>query len=111
MATYTELYIDQGSDFTFNIDLDKDIDLTGYTAVGQIRRCWGSTDPIDFDLFINPTPGDPELTATLTSAQTALLRRGRYLFDIEIRSGDPTPIVTRVLEGQIYVNPRVTNVP
>lgn len=107
MATYTDLYIDQGSDFTFNIDLDGTPDLTGYTAVGQVKKCWGSTTAIDFSLFINGS-GD-ELTATLEAAKTSLLKQGRYVFDIELHSGDSTPIITRVLQGQIHVDQRVTS--
>lgn len=104
MATYTEIFIDQGSDYTFNIDLDKTLDLTGYTAVGQAKKCYGygSNNTVNFDIIIQ-NGIDPELIATLTSATTAQMVEGRYTYNIEIISGDPTPIVTRVLEGIIYV--------
>jgi len=36
------------------------------------------------------------------------LKAGRYVYDVEILSNDSPPIVTRVIEGQIDITPRVT---
>jgi hypothetical protein len=47
-----------------------------------------------------------EITLTMTSANTANLAPGRYVFDLVITA--PTTIKTRVVEGIIVVSPGVT---
>ena len=109
MATYSNLYIDQGSDFNFTVDLSTttgSLDLTNYTSRGQIRKSYFSSNSVSFDISIDVS--ESELNASLTAAQTGSLKAGRYVYDIEILSGDATPVVTRVIEGQIDVTPRVT---
>jgi hypothetical protein len=109
MANYSNLFIDQGSDFNFIVDLTPTIgsaDLTNYTHKGQLRKTYTSTNAVDFNISINNT--NKELTGSLTAAQTGALKAGRYVYDIEIRSADDTPIVTRVVEGQVDITPRVT---
>jgi len=109
MATYSNLFIDQGSDFNFTVDLSTTtgaVDLTDYTSRGQIRKSYTSSTSVDFTISINVS--ESELACSLTSAQTSSLKAGRYVYDIEILSGDATPIITRVVEGQIDVTPRVT---
>jgi len=109
MATYANLFIDQGSDFTFTLDLSTTVgllDLTDYSARGQIRKSYTSSTAVDFDISINVS--DSELTCSLTAAQTSLLKYGRYVYDVEILSGDSPAIVTRVIEGQVDVTPRVS---
>lgn len=109
MATYSNLYIDQGSDFDFTVDLSTTtgtLNLTNYTSRGQIRKSYFSTNSVSFDISIDVS--ESELNASLTAAQTGSLKAGRYVYDIEILSADATPVVTRVIEGQIDVTPRVT---
>ena len=108
MATYSNLFIDQGSDFNFSVDLATEgasVNLAGYSARCQIRKSYTSSTATDFSITINDSD---TLSASLTAAQTGALKPGRYVYDIEILSGDATPIVTRVVEGQIDVTPRVT---
>ena len=109
MATYSNLYIDQGSDFNFTVDLTSTVgstDLSSYTSRGQLRKSYTSTNAVDFTVSINNT--NKELSGSLTSAQTGALKAGRYVYDIEILSGDSPAIVTRVVEGQVDITPRVT---
>lgn len=108
MATYSNLFIDQGSDFNFSVDLATEgasVNLAGYSARGQIRKSYTSTTATDFTITIDDSD---TLSASLSAAQTGALKPGRYVYDIEILSGDAIPIVTRVVEGQIDVTPRVT---
>ena len=111
MATYTNIFIDQGSDFNFVIDLSATFpagaaDLSNYTHRGQLRKTYTSTNAVDFTIYINNTK--KTLNASLTAVQTGALKAGRYVYDIEVLSDDATPIVTRVIEGQVDVTPRVT---
>lgn len=117
MATYTNLTIDQGETFSFTIDLDivtsgSDADITGFTAAGSVRKTYASTTRSAAFSIVGGFTGsstfgtnDKTIVASLTSTQTSDLKPGRYVYDIELRNGT---IVTRVLEGQIEVTPRVT---
>jgi hypothetical protein len=109
MATYSNLFIDQGSDFNFSVDLTSaagSVDLTSHTGRGQIRKSYTSSTAIDFAISIDVD--NSEVLASLSAEQTGAMKPGRYVYDIEILSAAATPIVTRVLEGQIDVTPRVT---
>lgn len=117
MATYSNITIDQGSTFSFTIDLDNlatgtDATLTSHTGAGSIRKSYGSsTRSAAFTVkgtqsgAATMTSADKGLTVSLTATQTSALKAGRYVYDIEIRSGST---ITRVLEGQVEVTPRVT---
>ena len=109
MATYKNLFIDQGSDFNVTIDLTPIVGslvLTNYTARGQIRKTYNSSSKTDFLVDVNSF--GQTLVCNLTAAQTGLLKSGRYVYDLEILSPDSPSIVTRVIEGQVEVTPRVT---
>ena len=115
MATYSNIFIDQGS--TFTKTFSPAFALTSYTAAGTIRKTYSSSPAnasfvikgnkselpiIDNSPFNN---NDKRLVISLTAAQTSALKAGRYVYDIELRKGDT---ITRVLEGQAEVTPRVT---
>jgi hypothetical protein len=110
MAIYSNLTIDQGSDFSTEITVEDATgyiaDLTGYTAAGQIRKTYSSTIHYDFICTIsNPVQGI--ILAKLPNTTTNDIKAGRYVYDIEIRVGT-TGDITRVVEGQIEVTPGVT---
>jgi hypothetical protein len=110
MAVYANISIDQGSDFTSTVTVEGSdgivFNLTGYTARGQIRKSYTSTTAVNFSASINsPTQGTIQLT--LTSAQTGAMKAGRYLYDVEVVQTS-TGKVIRVVEGQVEVNPRIT---
>ena len=107
-AAYVNLYMEQGTTFSSVITLDdlngSVYDLTGYTANSQIRKSFYSSNATaTFTTSITPANGT--ITLSLTSAQTASITPGRYLYDTIITTGST---VTRVLEGVIDVSPRVT---
>ena len=116
MATYSNIFIDQGTTFSVKVDLDNitggDATLIGYTGAGSIRKSY-STSPANATFTIvgdvseasTFTSSDKGLTASLTATQTGNLKAGRYVYDIEIKSG---ATITRVLEGQVEVTPGVT---
>lgn len=107
MATYSNLYIDQGSDFNATIDLSQttgSLDLTGYSGAGTIAKSYDGTSKGSFTVSVDST--DNELDLSLTAAQTAALKPGRYVYDVIIKSA--AGIITRVLEGQLNVTPGVT---
>ena len=109
MAFYTELTIEQYADFstTINIeDIQGDaINLTSYTASAQMRKSPYSVTSSSFvvELDANTTG---LIALSMSSANTANLTPGRYLYDLNITSD--TGIVTRVVEGIVTVLPGIT---
>lgn len=110
MAIKANLIIDQGSDFSADIDL-VDVNgavynLTGYTVAAQMRKNYASSSASTFSASHNSTGG--KITLTLTSSSTATIEPGRYLYDVEIRSSGN--VITRVVEGIVTVTPGITRV-
>ena len=109
MASISNIFIDQGADFTTTVtvtDSNGDaVRLAGYSAAAQIRKSYSSSTSTAFTTSISNASGG-EITITLTDTQTASLEAGRYLYDVLITAsgGDKT----RVVEGQVTVNPSVT---
>ena len=107
MATYSNLYIDQGSNFEATIDLSQTVgtlDLVGYTGAATLAKSYDGTTKGTFLVTANTTKS--ELVISMTSAETAVLKPGRYVYDVILRS--PSDVITRVLEGQVDVTPGVT---
>ena len=110
MAVLSNLSIDQGSDFSAEIiveDSNGDVaNLTGYTGAGQIRKTYSSSTATNFGVTItNAASG--LLTLTLSNTVTNAMKSGRYVYDVEITktaNGEKT----RVVEGQVTINPGVT---
>lgn len=106
MAMYADLYADQGSNFSTIINVGSgdafDVNLTGYTARGKIRKSYTSSISYDFVVAI-PQPTTGQVHISLDSATTAAIKPGRYLYDVEITQTS-TSKVTRVVEGQIDFN-------
>ena len=102
MAIYSNIVIDQGTDWSAEIVVEDAAatvaNLTGYTGAGQIRKAYTSTTAVSFTVTV---------TNALSNAQTNAMKAGRYVYDVEItRTSDTTK--TRVVEGQLTVNPGVT---
>lgn len=109
MAAFSELVIEQGATFisTLNVeDVNGDaINLTSYTANSQMRKSYYSSSS---NIIISTITGtsNGEITLGMSSANTANLTPGRYVYDVIITS--PTNVVTRVVEGIVTVLPSVT---
>jgi len=109
MAIYSNIQIDQGSDFSTQITVEdatgNGADLTGYQLFGQIRKTYTSANKIDFIcLPVNAAMGIIEIRLVYTT--TDAMKPGRYVYDVEIVS--PGGAHTRVVEGQVEITPGVT---
>lgn len=108
MAVYANLTVDQGTDFSSNVDVtDADgdaVSLVGYTVKGQIRKHYNSSTAVDFQASISNASGGI-ISLGLSAATTNGMKAGRYVYDVEI---DQSGTKTRVLEGQLEVMPGVT---
>lgn len=110
MASVYNLAVDQGADFSTTIQANDDEgearDLTGLTGRGQLRRSYFSSSNVQFTISI-PTPSSGEINIELSNAQTANLKYGRYVYDIEL-ANTAAGTVERILEGIVTVYPEVT---
>lgn len=110
MAYTKNLVIDKGTTFIEYInyiDNSKNpISLQGYTVAGQMRRSFYSANAITFSAsIVDAANGNVQIS--LTAAETANIKDGRYVYDIEATNNIT---VKRVSEGLVTVYPGVTNV-
>ena len=110
MATYSNIYIDQGSSYSSVIDV-KDpngfpLNLSGYLSRGQIRKNYTSTNFVSFATNTNQATSG-KVSLSLTSAQTSALKPGRYVYSVEVYNNSGH--VIRVAEGQVEINPGSAN--
>jgi hypothetical protein len=107
MAIKTNLVVDQGTNFIYNIYLiDEDgniFDISDYTANAQIRKTYTSTSNVA--ITTNITGASGLISLTMNAATTSLLTQTRYVYDLELTDGTN---VSRILEGFVTVNPGVT---
>jgi len=116
MSQYEDFTIDQGADHTIQLELvdknDAKKDLSGYSVAAQIRKTYSSSDSdaVTFSTQIASPATTGILNLTLTNTQTAAMKAGRYVYDVEISfvDSDANTVVERILEGQITVSPSVT---
>ena len=109
MAAISNLYIDQGTDFTVTIDVTNTdgsvLNLSNYTAASQLRKTYGSSNAtVSFTTSIAAAQG--QVTLSLTDTQTSGITAGRYVYDLNITSAGG--VTTRVVEGQAIITPGVT---
>ena len=109
MASISNIFIDQGATFTTTVtvtDANGDaVNLSGYSVAAQIRKTFLSSSATAFTATIsNASSG--EITISLTDTQTTALEAGRFVYDVLITASGGTK--TRVVEGQVTVNPSVT---
>ena len=93
MAVYSNLTVDQGTDFTMSVDVtDTDgdaLNLTGFTVAGQVRRSYFSTTAVNFTCAVsNATSGI--ITVSLSGTQSDAMKAGRYVYDVEITNAGGT---------------------
>jgi len=111
MPAYVELYMDQGATFNNVIYLTDDItsaniNLASYSVISQMRYSY-YTSNVTANLSCEVTnPDEGEITMSLDKANTAIIKPGRYVFDMMIAA--PSDEGTRVLEGVIIVTPGVS---
>jgi len=109
MAIAQNIIIEQDADysqqFTAKTDAGVVIDLTNSSLDGMVRKSFASTAYTSFaPTIVTATSGT--FTIALTDVQTALLERGRHVYDVRVT--DSTSTITRIQEGVATVSPSVT---
>jgi hypothetical protein len=112
MAAYVELTLDQGTTFNSVITIADDItnanvNISGLIVTSQMRRSYYSVNPTaNFTCAISNTVVG-QITLSLTAEQTANIKAGRYLFDVNLDATAQNTVI-RLLEGIITVTPGIT---
>lgn len=110
-AGYQDLFLNQNETFTTSLTLD-DVNgvaynLTGFTVKSQARKSYYSnTIAINFDAAISDA-NNGIISLSASANTTANVSAGKLVYDV-FMTQTSTGIVTRVLEGQIFVSPSVT---
>jgi hypothetical protein len=109
---YEDQYLEQGSNFTHQQALTDDygnpFNLTGYTITSRAKKSY-TTANVAFNFTTSiANANNGIITFSLTSPVTANIPYGKYVYDVITTSS--SNVVSRVLEGQIYVSPGVTGV-
>lgn len=110
-AGYQDQYLEQGTTFTSQMVLDdvtgEPYDLSDFSVRSQAKRSYYSANAtIVFNAEIfDANNGIIRISAN--SAVTANVPAGKLVYDVIIIQ-NTTGVITRVLEGQIFVSPAVT---
>ena len=110
-AAYTDLFMEQGADFSTTITLD-DVynnfyDLSNFTAASQMRKSY-YTSTIAANLVVTiPEPTQGLIIISLDAANTSLIFPGRYVYDVFMRNSANNS-TTKLMEGIVNVSPQVT---
>ena len=101
--------VDSGEDFSQDFTLyesgGKLVDLTNYTAKGQLRKHADSNTAITFQVeYIDRVKG--KIALNIPRWTTSLLKSGRYVYDVMVTK--PNGTKEMVLEGTALVRPGVS---
>ena len=111
MAVISNIFIDAGTDFTTTVTVTDStgsaVNLSGYSHAAQIRKSYDSSSATASFTTTTSDASAGQFTLALSNSQTAAIPHGRYVYDAVITqtSGGTK---TRVVEGQVTVNPSVT---
>ena len=115
MAQFQEFTFDQGADTSIELHLvDKNgaaKNLSGHTLSARIKKNYAdSAGEATTFTVVNTNAAEGITTLSLTNSQTAALRTGRHVYDVEMAFQDSSgnTIIERILEGRIQVTPQVT---
>lgn len=112
MANISNLFVDQGSDYTTIITVlsqtGAPLNLANHIVRSQMRKAYQSSlaYTLTAEVF-NAEAG--QILLSLTAAQSEAIPAGRWLYDVEI-TNTATGAKRRVVEGIIDVSPQITQI-
>ena len=109
-AGLLNILLEEGSTFTRIITIEGapgvPVDITGYTFAARMKRNLADAVPaLTFSIGVSNAAAGQVLW-TATAAQTAALAPQVHFYDVDMTHAGTT---TRILEGQAWVSPSVTN--
>jgi len=112
VATVVDLYVDQGSEFTYQFlyrqaDETTVIPLSGYTGKFQVRDYDGNLlhegTVVDYLTIDGP---NGKVTITIPGSVSSDWEVDEAQYDVEVYDPSATPY--RIVEGTVFVDPEVT---
>lgn len=107
MSTRANIVIDQGTTFSTHIILNDSygdpVDLSQYIVESQFRKSYNSVSAYTFETGANSSGS---ITMAINATASAAVPAGRYVYDLIVT--DEFGNTTRVLEGQVTINPSVS---
>tara|TARA_B100001750_G_C15306550_1_gene494991 strand:+ start:215 stop:550 length:336 start_codon:yes stop_codon:yes gene_type:complete len=101
--------LEQGATFNRILTLKENnavMNLTGYSVASKMRSTHDSSTVVGTFTCTISDASAGEITMQMTNSTTAAIEEGIYVYDLEITNSAGT--VTRIMEGNITVNPEVT---
>lgn len=108
---YLDQFIDKGTTYSAQVQLENSVgepyDLSNHTVQCQARRSYYSSNAtITFvTSVLDASNGIIQIDAS--ASNTALLPIGRLVYDVVV-ANTQSNVVSRVLEGQMFISPSVT---
>jgi hypothetical protein len=107
---YKDLIVDQGADFSVNLDLKHEdhspVNVAGYVFASSLAKSYYTAN-VSANLTVtvaNAALGN--LVLSLNAATTSNIAAGAYYYDVKAR--DTANVTTRIQQGIITVTPQVT---
>lgn len=111
MANQVELYCDQGTDFSYQIDLNNDdgtpVNVATYIFTSSIRKSYYSSAVTANMTVTIVSAANGNVQLSMNAATTSNIRPGRYLYDLKMRDNTAN-VTSRVIEGIITIYPQIT---
>ena len=112
MTLYKNLFIDQGSDFEVEVQLQNSTseprDLTNLEFYGQARKSAGSSTAYNFTVSsVTNKPGTIKIA--MSNKESGYMKPGRYVYDIYARN-QSTNKEFKLVEGIVEIIHQVTNI-
>lgn len=110
MVERTNLYVDQGLDYSIELELSDDfgvpLDISSYSFYGSIRKVYSATNVLNFNFNIT-SANTGGLEVFLNANNTYDLEPGKYQYDIISDSQDGR---IKIVEGLLFLLPTNTKV-
>ena len=107
MAAKSDLNVDQGTDYSTELDLTNDdgtpINVAGYSFVGVVSKSYYSPTPAANLTIIVTSNANGNLLITMPANVSSNIQEGRYLYSVKMTDGNN--ITTRLLEGILTILP------
>jgi hypothetical protein len=110
MTTNVNLYVDQGIDYSINVDAfdinNAEIVISDQTFTCRAKKIYASTVAFSIDIIVDLGDGDPNnLILNIPSASTLSINPGKYRYDLIM---DDSVIKTKLMEGLLTIIPTVS---
>lgn len=110
MANQVELYCDQGTDFSYQLDLSNDdgtaLNVANYVFSSSIRKSYYSQSVAANLTVTILSAANGNVRLSMNASTTSKIKAGRYLYDVKMKDASNTTF--RVIEGIITVYPQIT---